>query len=157
MTRLPALGSGVSARGFHSGLVITGKLERYSSEREPEAAIVNGFLVDRNSIELIDTSGPEPARVKVLRHAAELVTGDRNRSYGEPTQNFTDIATGWTVLLRGKLREDAVVDPGDTAAMMIWLKMVRRIASDSIDNWTDAAGYAGCGAEADIASGRVTE
>ena len=100
-------------------------------------------------------SDPVPHRAKVLREAERLITGDRNRSYGEPTQNFTDIATGWTVLLRSKLKDGESVDPGDTAAMMIWLKMVRRIASDSPDNWVDAAGYAGCGSEADLASGRI--
>jgi hypothetical protein len=98
---------------------------------------------------------PLPERAKVLREAEALITGDRNRSYGEPTQNFQDIAEGWNILLRHKLKEGSTIDPGDTAAMMILVKLVRRTAGDSRDNWVDTAGYAGCGAQCDSDVGRT--
>jgi hypothetical protein len=98
---------------------------------------------------------PVPDRAKVLREAEHLITGERNVTYGEPTQNFEGIAKVWTVYLGSKLREGAEISAADTAWMMIGLKMVRSIASPSRDNWVDAAGYAGCGAECDLAEGAI--
>jgi hypothetical protein len=98
---------------------------------------------------------PTPVRVGVLRDAETLITGDRNTSYGEPTQNFTDTADVWTTLLRHRLREGERIDAGDVAALMVGLKLVRRTASGKMDHWIDIAGYAACGAEADVSSGRI--
>lgn len=99
--------------------------------------------------------GPLSARAKTLRKAESLITGDRNRTYGDPTDNFRDIAEVWTTYLKHKLRDGETISSGDTAWMMIGLKMVRAKAQPSMDNWVDAAGYAGCGSEADLAEGVI--
>lgn len=97
-----------------------------------------------------------PPRQEILEEAAGLITGDRNQTYGSPTQNFTDTAMMWTVILRGKLKPDTHIDPGEVASMMVALKLCRQVAQKKRDNWTDIAGYAGCGYEADVESGRIS-
>jgi thiol-disulfide isomerase/thioredoxin len=94
-----------------------------------------------------------PPRVEVLDEAAKLITGDRNKSYGEPTDNFRDIAAVWNVQLGHKLSQP--IEPGDVAAMMVGMKLVRMKAQPKRDNWTDIAGYAGCGYEVDVQNGRL--
>lgn len=89
-------------------------------------------------------------RGAALREAERLITGDRNKSYGSPTQNFQDTAGMWTIQLRHLLQEGAAVSPQDVAAMMVALKLVRRIASDKADNWLDILGYGACGYEAAV-------
>jgi hypothetical protein len=96
-------------------------------------------------------------REGVLSEAASLITGDRNQTYGSPTQNFTDIAEVWNVLLRAKLSEGNKITPGEVAAMMAGVKLVRMIAQPKRDNWVDLAGYAACGLEADVQTGRINE
>lgn len=88
-------------------------------------------------------------RKAMLYHTAELVTGDRNATYGSPTQNFTDTAAFWTLQLKHKLKDDAQIDASDVAKLMISLKLCRMIAASKDDNWIDIAGYAGCGYEAE--------
>jgi hypothetical protein len=99
-------------------------------------------------------SESEP-RKEVLLEAADLITGDRNKTYGSPTQNFTDTARIWSALLRPKLTED--IAPGEVAMLMVALKLARMVAQPKRDNWVDIAGYAGCGYEADAESGRISE
>lgn len=96
-------------------------------------------------------------REDVLNEAARLITGDRNHTYGSPTQNFTDTAAVWNTILRRKLKDGESIQPGEVAAMMVGLKLVRMVAQPKRDNWTDIAGYAGCGYEADVESGRISE
>jgi hypothetical protein len=86
-------------------------------------------------------------RAALLREAERLITGDRNLSYGPPTQNFTNTADIWTVQLRHKLQPGAVIEPHEVAALVIGLKLARIQAQPKRDNWTDIAGYAGCGWE----------
>lgn len=99
--------------------------------------------------EVVSKSDLTP-RGAALREAERLITGDRNKSYGSPTQNFQDTAGMWTIQLRHLLQEGAAVSPQDVAAMMVALKLVRRIASDKADNWLDILGYGACGYEAAV-------
>lgn len=96
-------------------------------------------------------------REGVLSEASTLITGDRNQTYGSPTQNFTDTANVWNTILRRKLKDGESIQPGEVAAMMVGLKLVRMVAQPKRDNWVDIAGYAGCGYEADLSTGRVTD
>lgn len=96
-------------------------------------------------------------REDVLNEAAKLITGDRNQTYGSPTQNFTDTANIWSIILRNKLRDGARIEPGEVASMMVGLKLARQPAQPKRDNWTDIAGYAGCGYECDVETGRISE
>lgn len=96
-------------------------------------------------------------RAELLREAERLITGERNATYGSPTQNFQDTAAIWTVQLGHKLKEGEVIDPGEVAALMIGLKLARIKASPKRDNWADIAGYSGCGFEADIETGKISD
>lgn len=84
-------------------------------------------------------------REKVLFEAAELITGDRNKTYGSPTQNFQNTADIWNVVVGHKLTEKLTAT--DVANLMIGLKLARMVANPTRDNFVDIAGYAGCGWE----------
>lgn len=98
-----------------------------------------------------DMTDKAPLRARVLDEAKALITGDRNKSYGSPVQNFQNTADMWNVQFRHKLKTNAVFTPSDVAQAMVLLKMARMIAGKKQDNWTDVVGYAGCGAECDEA------
>lgn len=93
-------------------------------------------------------SAPTTERGKLLAEADEIIHGDRNRSYGSPTQNFTDTAEVWSVQLRSLLAPGKKLSPADVARLMVGLKLTRMVAGDKKDNWLDIAGYAACGYEA---------
>jgi hypothetical protein len=99
----------------------------------------------------------ETPRESVLTEASQLITGDRNKTYGSPTQNFSDTASLWTTYLRPKLLPGVEIDPGEVAILMILLKVARMSAQPKRDNWVDIAGYAGCGFEADEDSGKIND
>jgi len=88
-------------------------------------------------------------RARVLDEAKRITSTDRNTSYGEPEDNFQRIADYWNVWLQDKLREDVKLGPGDTAALMILVKMAREMNAPNEDNKVDLAGYAACWAEVD--------
>lgn len=117
------------------------------------------YNIDWNARAEPPTGLPEgiPPRREILQEAADLITGDRNKTYGSPTQNFTDTATLWNTLLRPKLAEGQQIQPGDVAMLMVALKLARMVAQPKRDNWVDVAGYAGCGYEADLESGRIED
>lgn len=91
-------------------------------------------------------------RESVLAEAASLITGDRNKTYGSPTQNFQNTAELWTVLLRHKLKDGEVIDPNEVGTLMVALKLARTVAQDKRDNYVDMAGYAACAHEASVGS-----
>jgi hypothetical protein len=81
-------------------------------------------------------------RSEVLAEAMDLVTGDRNRDYGEPIDNFERIAAGWRVLL------GCEVTPHQVALCMQWLKMARLVETpEHADSYVDAAAYAALAAQ----------
>ena len=86
-------------------------------------------------------------RAEVLDKAKEMVTGQRQMSYGSPEQNFMAIASLWGAYLMNK--RSVIVEARDVAAMMILLKVARICTAGRAvtDSWIDAAGYAACGAE----------
>lgn len=87
-------------------------------------------------------------RAEVLREAEQLITGDRNETYGTPTQNFTNIAELWNVQFAHLLKDDAKFSAYDVALAQIHVKMARMVAQPKRDNFVDIAGYAACGWEA---------
>lgn len=89
-----------------------------------------------------------PSRARVLQEAERLITGDRNVSYGTPTQNFQNIADLWNVRFGHKLFGEEKFTAADIADAMILLKVARNIAQVKRDGYVDIAGYAGCGWEA---------
>lgn len=93
---------------------------------------------------------PDPTvRARVLDEAKRITATDRNSAYGEPEDNFQRIADYWNVWLQDRLKEGAKITPGDTAAMMIFVKMAREMNAPKEDNKVDGAGYFACWAEVD--------
>lgn len=85
---------------------------------------------------------PLAARERVLNDALELIVGDRNQSYNDPIENFSQIASLWSTYL------GIEVEPHDVAVLNILQKVSRMMTSpERMDHWTDIAGYAGCGYE----------
>jgi hypothetical protein len=82
-------------------------------------------------------------RIEFLDLANECVCGDRNLQYGEPEDNFSDIAKLWSSYL------DIDIGPEDVAIMMCLFKIARLKSScyESKDSWVDLIGYAACGGE----------
>ena len=76
----------------------------------------------------------------VLQEAQDLIYGDREKDYGKTSDNFADIAKGWSIITKSN------ITPEQAALMMIWLK-VCRANNDNCgkrDSYVDIAGYAGC-------------
>lgn len=91
-------------------------------------------------------------RAQVLNEALDIIQGDRHESYGDPEDNFRDIANYWTTYLRTMTQVDndgrVMLEPHNVADMMILMKVARNQFAPKWDNYVDIAGYAGCGAEA---------
>lgn len=82
-------------------------------------------------------------RVEALREAAKIISGERNKQYGDPEDNFERTAKIWSVILGIHISNE------DVAMMMIGLKVARYASKSGFqeDTWIDIAGYAGCGYE----------
>lgn len=80
-------------------------------------------------------------RAEILSKAKEIVCKDRNDQYGEPENNFGQIARYWSVYTGQK------IDSQDVAVMMCLLKIARMQGGYKEDSYTDAIGYLACGAE----------
>lgn len=89
------------------------------------------------------------AAAETLRIAAEAVCGERNESYGSPTDDFATQAEMISSYLSRTNGYRVVVTASDIAAMMILVKLARQAHRPKPDNWIDAAGYAACGAQCD--------
>lgn len=85
-------------------------------------------------------------RAGVLDEARQLTSKDRNSTYGEPEDNFGEIAASWRAYLKGKKIKH--LDASDVALMMVLMKVARlKHNPGHRDSWVDAAGYAACGAQ----------
>lgn len=72
----------------------------------------------------------------ILEEADWITKGNRQDSYGSPSQNFSDIAALWSVIL------GVQVTPRQVGQCMILLKVSRDKQSPKKDNLVDIAGYA---------------
>ena len=89
-------------------------------------------------------------RAEILDKAKKIVTTGRNAQYGEPEDNFANIAMLWSAYLY------KTIESRDVAAMMILLKLARiKGTRVSDDNWVDIAGYAACGGEVEECNGAL--
>lgn len=87
-------------------------------------------------------------RQETLDEAAGLITGDRAAAYGDFTVEATRLGQAW-----GGLLGIEAIPPHVVAAMLTALKLVRATNPSGparLDNWVDAAGYAGLGAQVDV-------
>ncbi len=77
-------------------------------------------------------------REVILKKASELITGDRDKEYGDAFTNFNDIAQGWSLILKKHVTRE------DVALCMAWVKMARLAKNPTHqDSWVDIAGYGG--------------
>lgn len=75
---------------------------------------------------------------KLLMEAAELINGERAKTYGEPQQSFETIAAHWSTYL------GIPITVHDVGMLMILLKVSRGGRNRfHKDNFVDIAGYAG--------------
>lgn len=93
-------------------------------------------------------------RRKLLEETSDLIDGDRNAQYGNPTGDFVAISQMWTSYIHRRFSQfdgdlhDFAFSPHDVAVLMALVK-VSRIgwSPDKKDHWADLAGYAACGWE----------
>ena len=80
-------------------------------------------------------------RKEILAEGEKCICNDRNMQYGEPEDNFSDIAKLWSVFIN--------ITAPQVAEMMILLKTARIKSSEGRDkdSWIDVAGYSACGGE----------
>lgn len=87
-------------------------------------------------------------RQRLLERAIQLVCGDRNRTHGDPDENFGRIAALWNAQFAGRLAPGERFSAGDVAIAMVLTKTARLVNSPTLeDSWADIAGYAACGYE----------
>jgi hypothetical protein len=100
----------------------------------------------------VDAFVPKPvsARESLLDEAKSLVCGDRNNSYGPPTQDFERSANALNAYgYRGP--EGRQLKAHDIAILVMAVKLSRLMWSPAKrDSWVDLAGYAACGIECAI-------
>jgi hypothetical protein len=89
------------------------------------------------------TSEPTTLRVEALREAARIISGERNKQYGGPEENFERIAKIWEIIF------GIPVSNEDVAMAMVAVKVARYASKSGYqpDTWIDIAGYAACGYE----------
>lgn len=79
----------------------------------------------------------------LLQQAHELIYGDREKTYGDPSKNLRVIATYWSTHLSASTGKEITLTALDVCTMMILLKQAR-LANNPIhfDSLLDTAGYA---------------
>lgn len=77
----------------------------------------------------------EPIDVTIATEAMGLVSGDRQKAYGHPYDNFLDTARLWSVVL------GIDVTPQQVALCMVQVKIARELNVPKRDNLVDAVGY----------------
>jgi hypothetical protein len=139
------------------------KQEPNKTTEAPRGSSSNDYSTLVETREQWEDSTSPTVRKQVLGEADKLVNGDRNNTYGPPTQDFQRTADFWNIYLMGVVERKlgtrtltpevamvigSLVDSWDIAAMMNLLKMSRLTWSpQKQDHWVDIAGYSACGAE----------
>lgn len=81
-------------------------------------------------------------RAEILDAAKKIVTGEREKQYGSPEDNFDVIARFWSTYAGHSFT------PVDVAMMMTLLKVARiKTGHYKADSYIDACGYLACAAE----------
>jgi hypothetical protein len=90
-----------------------------------------------------DTPTDTPTtRAEILDAAKKIVTGDREKQYGKPEDNFAVIAEFWTTYIGHPIFSE------DVAIMMALLKIARiRSGNYKADSFVDGVGYLSLAAE----------
>lgn len=97
----------------------------------------------------IAEAGKKVSRADILDRAKAIVTGEREKQYGKPEDNFAIIAQFWSAYTGREF------SPVDVAMMMVLLKVARiKTGVYLADNYVDICGYVACAGE--IMAGRPT-
>lgn len=84
-------------------------------------------------------------RQSLLREAYDITSSDRNSAYGNPEDNFANIAAYWNNYCQQRFKVALDITPQDVAHFMILMKMARLATNTSHrDSLVDIAGYAAC-------------
>lgn len=99
-----------------------------------------------------DTPTDAPTtRAEILDAAKKIVTGDREKQYGKPEDNFAVIARFWEVYLNHRCVDamsGLILNPDDVAMLMALMKVARIMTGTfKEDSYIDACGYLSCAAE----------
>ena len=90
----------------------------------------------------IAEAGKKVSRTDILDRAKAIVTGEREKQYGKPEDNFAIIAELWGAYTGYKF------SPVDVAMMMALLKVALiKTGVGTVDSFVDLAGYAACAGE----------
>jgi len=90
---------------------------------------------------------PPNGRQIILDEARAITSADRNKQYGDPEDNFRNIAALWTGYVQARF-PDVKFSPSDVAAMSALIKVARLATNPTHkDSWVDLAGYAACGGD----------
>lgn len=85
----------------------------------------------------------QPATKTILQTAHEIIYGDREQVYGEPSKNLNVIASYWSNHISATTGETITLTADDVCAMMILLKVARLSNTPThLDSLVDIAGYA---------------
>ena len=91
---------------------------------------------------------PMTPRQTLLSQAMAITSRDRNKAYGDPENNFRNIAVYWSQHLTASTGIEITVTPMDVASMMMLMKLARLSTNPTHwDSLLDVAGYAACGAD----------
>ena len=91
---------------------------------------------------------PLTPREILLREAISITTKDRDSAYGNPEDNFANIAAYWSRYLSDSAKLEITLSAQDVAHMMVLMKIARLSTNPMhYDSLVDVAGYAACAAD----------
>lgn len=81
------------------------------------------------------------AQSEILQTALDLISHDRNDSYGDAFEDFSTVASFWSDYIAAKHGIRVELQAADVALMMALLKIRRQANLHKPDNLIDACGY----------------
>jgi hypothetical protein len=95
---------------------------------------------------------PTCLAASILREAANVVEGSREKTHGQKERSFIAIAGAWNAYLAARRDPTAPITATDVCWMMNWMKTVRSVQGEFVrDHAVDAAGYAAIAGEVGFA------